>query len=287
MAAEEKSTELKKAPAKRVSVSKKKLNETAQAVELGSQLEAAVGLGEVAEGMETLDEARTYVQAGAATLASASSNLTRAADAALVSERMAQMSAAVGEAGVVDLAQGEALLAESDNVKVLSAMVGMMGENDLEAGLALARVAGELWAVGDVVGMLEMPVLASFLSNRSSLLKGLAVKQVLRSASATSLSEMMAVSGQKIEALGTNEAAEGLARMMVSGAIAERSNQLAEASEELAVMGLTEAAVAQAAADTARELVKEGVAGIAEGAASLGSAQTLDGVAEALKEKAK
>jgi hypothetical protein len=287
MASEEKATEVKKAPAKRVSVSKKQLNETAQAVELGSKLETAVGIGEVAEGMETLDEARVMVRVSAASMASASSNLTRAEDAALVSERMAQMSAAVGEAGVMDYAQGEAMLAESDNVKVLSAMVGMMGENDLEAGLALARVAGELWAVGDVVHMLEMPVLASFLNNRSALLKGLAVKQVLRSASATSLSEMMAASGQKLAALGTNEAAEGLARMMVSDALSERSGQLAEASEELAVMGITDAAMAQAAANTAREMVKEGVAGVAEGAANLGSGAALGGVAEALKEKAK
>ena len=123
---------------KRVSVSKKKLAETAEGMEVGAEMMAVSGVVGVAAGMETLEDTRKMVRAGAEELASGASDLTRAADTAFVAERVARLSDVVGEAGMVDMAQGVALLAHSEDVKVLSDMVGLMSADDMEDGLAMA-----------------------------------------------------------------------------------------------------------------------------------------------------
>jgi hypothetical protein len=140
------------------------------------------------------------------------------------------------------VSQGADLLEASEDVKVLSDMIGLMSREDLERGLAMARMAGELWAVQDVVALLEMPVLAGFLEERGYKLRNLAVRQILSAAAGRGLGQVMAVTGQKIEAIGTDEAAEGLVRLAASEALAEKSADMQKTSEALGKEGADEMA---------------------------------------------
>jgi hypothetical protein len=150
-----------------------------------------------------------------------------------------------------------------------------MSAQDMEHGLELARLAGELWTVGDVVEILQMPVLADFLENRGFLLQEMAVRQILRSAGRSSISEVMAATGKRVAALGENEVAEGAVRMAVAEEMAGRASELDAASVDLAARGMVEMAVAEAAAQAARDMAVEGVTEIAVGAMHIGEAVTL------------
>jgi len=92
--------------------------------------------------------------------------------------------------------------------------------------------------------------------------------------------------GLKMEAMGAEEVAEGLARMAASEAMAERSAELAYAGVGLAERGIEEIETAAVAADVAREVVKAGVAEVAEGASEMGAAAALEETAEVLRKKA-
>ena len=94
------------------------------------------------------------------------SDLTRAADAALVAERVQQLSDVVSMAGVMDVEEGVDMLMKGGDVRTMGAIVGLMSREELDRGMELARLAGELSVAGDVVDMLEMPVLAEFLADR-------------------------------------------------------------------------------------------------------------------------
>ena len=76
----------------------------------------------------------------AAELAAGVADLTRAADAAVVAERMGVLSEVAG-AGELDIAQAIHLLSASEDVEVMSAVVGVMSQADLEHGLQLARLS--------------------------------------------------------------------------------------------------------------------------------------------------
>ena len=91
----------------------------------------------------------------AAELAAGVADLTRAADAAVVAERMGVLSEVVAGAGELDIAQAIHLLSASEDVEVMSAVVGVMSQADLEHGLQLARLSGEQVA-GDIVDLLAM-----------------------------------------------------------------------------------------------------------------------------------
>ena len=75
-----------------------------------AELTAEAGAEEMVAGMETLDVARGLARDAAAGLAAGASDLTRAEDALLVAERVADLSSVVAAAGVVDMAQGAELL---------------------------------------------------------------------------------------------------------------------------------------------------------------------------------
>jgi len=275
-----------KTQTKRVSVSKQKLAKQADALEgaaIGMGLEGAVGM---AEGEETLQAAGDVARLAAAELAVGASKMTRAVDAELVASRMADLSEVVGEAGVVDMAQGAELLADSDDVKTIGAMISLMSAEDLEGGMELARLAGELSAVGLVTERLQMPVLAAFLDARGEQLEQIAVNAILRSSSNRALAQLAMAKGMKIEAMGAEEVAEGLARMVASEAMAERSAELAYTSAVLAEEGVEQMEVGAVAAEVARAGVKVGVAEVAAGASELGAATALDETAEVLRKKA-
>jgi hypothetical protein len=67
--------------------------------------------------------------------------------------------------------------------------------------------------------------------------------------------------------------------------MSQRAEELAAAGAVLAAEGLEELAVAEAAADMARDLAAEGVAEVAAGAAELGAAAEIEEVAETIRKE--
>src|SRR3990172_9177523 len=107
-----------KGTSKRVSISKRKLAQTAEDLEVAAVVAGIQGAAQVVEGAEEI-----------------------------VSQRMAKLSETVAVAGVVDMAEGIQMLAASEDVSVMSALVGLMSFEDIEHGLELARLSGEFSAV--------------------------------------------------------------------------------------------------------------------------------------------
>ena len=139
-------------------------------------------------------------QIGVANVAAGSSDLTRAADAALVAERVQQLSEVVSMAGVTDVEEGVDMLMKGGDVRTMGAIVGLMSREELERGMGLARLAGELSVAGDVVDILQMPVLADFLEERGMRLQEIAVDQLLRFTSTRALAGAIKEAGEDIEA---------------------------------------------------------------------------------------
>ena len=84
--------------------------------------------------------------------------------------------------------------------------------------------------------------------------------------------------------LGENEVAEGMVRMAVSEAAAERSAELSMASDELAIQGLDELETAALAREVAAGAAAAGVGKIAEGAEAMGAGEAIEAAGEALAE---
>ncbi len=270
----------------KVKVSKKQLTEKGEELEAVGTAAEVVGAVAVAEGLENLSVAQTAVRVGVAEVAAASSDLTRAADAALVSEKVQELSEIVGAAGVVDIEEGVDMLMHSDNVKAMGAIVSLMSKEELERGMELARLAGELSVVGDVVDILDMPVLAEFLANRGARLQEIAVDQLLRFTGTRALAGALKDTGKEIEAMGQQEVEEGLVRMAVSEVAAERSAQLSQASDALATRAADELVTAAVAREVAQDAVVAGVTEIAEGSATMGAGEATEAMGEALEERA-
>jgi hypothetical protein len=272
---------------KNVSVSKKKLAKTGQDLEINGTVAEIEGMNQVAAGAQDLRAAKTAVKIGVAEVAAASSDLTRAEDAALAAQRMQQLSDAVGVAGVVDVAEGVDMVMKGGDVRAMSAIVGLMSREELDRGLELARLAGELWTVSDVVGMMQMPVLSDFLEERGMHLQEIAVDQLLRSTGTRALAGAMSQAGRDIEALGENEMEEGMVRVAVSEAATKRSKELSKTSDALASRGVGELAEAVMARDLAREASAAGVTKIAKGAETMGAGEATVQTGEVLEERAK
>ena len=152
-----------------------------------------------------------------------------------------------------------------------------MSREELERGLELARLAGELWTVSDVVGVLDMPVLAEFLEDRGLRLQQIAADQLLRYTGTRALAGAIKETGKDIEAMGEQEVTEGIVRMAVSDAAADRSAELSAASDALASKGVDELSTAAMAGLVARDAAQTGVADIAAGAEELGAGEATDG----------
>jgi hypothetical protein len=212
--------------------------------------------------------------------------LTRAADAAIVAERVQDLSDIVGAAGIVDVEEGIDMLMKGGDVKAMGAIVKLMSREELERGLELARLAGELWTVSDVVGTLDMPVLADFLEERGMRLQQIAADQLLRYTGTRALAGAIKEAGKDIEAMGEQEIAEGAVRLAVSEAAAERSAELSAASDALAVKGVDELSTAAMAGLVARDAAQTGVAEIAAGAEELGAGEEIQAMGATLEERA-
>ena len=274
-----------KSKSQRVSVSKRKLANTADEMEKAAITAAIVGEQEAIHGAEKLKAAKEMGDVGAVVFAKGASDITRAEDEQVMSARMAVLSDVVATAGVVDVTEGAEMLAASEDVGVLSALVGMMSVDDLEHGLELARLSGELHTASEMVDALHMPVLSTFLSERAVRLHEMSVEQIRLAISTDGVSQVLAAAGQRITALGENEVEEGLVRLAISEAVSEQSAAMSRASEDLAVQGIEEMVIGVEVTQVAREEAMEGVSEISSGSAVIGAALAIDDVATTLKEK--
>jgi hypothetical protein len=164
------------------------------------------------------------------------------------------------------------MLAASEDLEAMSALVAVMGAEDLEHGMALARLSGELRAAYAIVRRLRMPVLASFLSDRSERLNFMAVDAVLRASGTRALGTALAATGKDIGELSAEEVAEGVTRLIASAALEERSEELEEEGEAYAEVGVDEVMSAAALGEVARDLTLEGITETSMAAAELGAA---------------
>ena len=275
----------KLAKSQRVSVSKRKLNETADAMEQAAVITAVAGEMEVIEGAEHLDQAADMAAIGAVLIGKGASDLTRAEDEKLMSDRMAVVSEVVGAAGMTDITQGVEMLAASEDVNVVSALMGLMSLDDIDHGLELARLSGELQTAGELVEAIKMPVLAGFLTKRSARLHDMSLEQIRIAVSTKAVSQVLADAGKKIESLGENEMDEGVARIAVSAAVSEESAAMSKASDELAVQGFEEMVVGAEVGRAARAEAMESAAEISTGSAAVGAALAMDEVVTSLRKK--
>ena len=278
---------VKSSTSKRYSVSKRKLAENANAMQQAAAEAAIIGEEHAIQGAERLDAAAELSEVGNVLTAQGASDLTRAVDAKVVSDRLDVLSGAVAAAGVVDIAEGAAILAASDDVNVLSALVGMASEGDIEDALAMARISGELRAASDILAELRMPVFAKFLADRSEKLHDMSVKEVHDAVASKGVSELMESAGARIGDLGENEVMEGVTRLDVAAAGAARAEAMAKASKELAEKGVEEIIVAGEVEKAAQEEALKGAKEIAAGSIVVGEAIAYDQMADNLKKKSK
>lgn len=273
----------KPAKSERVSVSKRKLNEKADEIEKAAVVTGVQGELEAIHGAQRLEAAADLAATGAVVVGKGASDLTRAADTKLMSERMAVLSEVVSAAGAADVAQGAAMLAASEDVSVMSALVGLMSADDIEHGLELARLAGEMQTAGELIESLRMPVLSVFLAKRAARLHEMSVEQVRMALSTRAVSEVLASAGKTMGALGENEMDEGVARLTVSAVVSEESEAMANASNELAVQGLEEIVTGAEIGRAARMEAMESAAQISSGSEAVGAALAMDEMADSLK----
>lgn len=262
----------------------KELSKVAGETEAAALDTAVEGAATMAQGFDALGAAAVANGLSAEGLALGASDLTRAADAAVVAERLGALSDVVGNAGVVDITEGVELLASSADVKAMSAVVGLMSVGDLDRGLELGRMSGELRTISEVVRGMQMPVLAAVLTDRGQKLQRIAADVIVRAAATRSLAQVMAATGVQIGDLGAQEIDEGAMRLAASDLAAERAAEVAAGSLMLGLRATEELAMAEDAATVAGALAAVGVADLAEGATELGEATAVAGVAASLKE---
>ena len=131
------------AKSKRVSVSKAKLAQSGEDLEVIGAVAAVEGADVMVKGSEDLAVAQAAGAVGVAEVAAAASDLTKAVDAGIAADRMQTLSDIVGEAGVMDVAEGVDMLLKGGDVKAMGAIVGLMSWDDLDRGMELARLAGD------------------------------------------------------------------------------------------------------------------------------------------------
>jgi len=178
------------------------------------------------------------------------------------------------------------MIMKAGDVKAMGAIVKLMSKEELERGLELARIAGELWTVSDVASVLDMPVVAEFLEERGMRLQEIAVDQLLRFTGTRALAGAIKEAGKDIEVMGEQEVTEGLVRMSVAEAAAQRSAELSAASDALAAKGVDELTTAAVAGMVARDAAQAGVAEIATGAEEMGVGEATAAMGEVLEERA-
>jgi hypothetical protein len=205
---------------KRVSVGKRELQETAEAVTVAA-LEGVAGLVQAIQGVEELRVARAVAAVSRDALAAGASDVTRGVDQIEAAEGLSKISEVVAAAGVVDLTGGAEILAESQDVEVQSEIVRALGKADLEFAMAIAAIAGQMTVVSDIAAMRDLPVLAVFLDDKGAELHNLAVDSIVRFGATRAVAKCMAQTAARVGKPGAGEMVEGMARAGVATGVAE------------------------------------------------------------------
>lgn len=263
---------------KAVAVSKK---EKKQALQTAAAITAVEGAAQAADGAQLVGAGRELAGVAMQATASAASDLTRAQDTARVAQRVGELGRLVGAAGEADLAQGVTMMATASEIQALSTAFRHLSNEDLEQALRIGRISGELAIISDAASLLNMPVMSRVLDERAMALQQIGVEVLVQYMLGREMSKALEAKGIQVGAFGANEAAEGMARLAVSQAAAQRAEDLEEMSAELAVRGIENAMVAGEAVEAAKAVADAGIAEIAEGAATVGAGVAMDAMAEA------
>jgi hypothetical protein len=210
-------------------------------------------------GVENLTTAQQFAEVSREALASGASDVTRGEETLRAAAEASVLSDVVFEAGVSDVEQGADMLVASEDIAVQSALVSALSAGDLRRGMEIAGISGELRATADVLGILGMPVVSDFLMDKGEQLQELAVRSLLRFGATRTLAESMAETGANVQSLAENELYEGSVRLEASDALKAGSKRLAKKGAKLTELGEDELVVADGMAESARDLVIEGV----------------------------
>jgi hypothetical protein len=156
----------------------------------------------------------------------------RAEEIASAAARVGRVSQEVAAAGARELEHALDVLDAATDVEVASALIGSLTWSDLNRGLELARVSGELDVVGRIVRQMRMPVLESFMQERSRALSDQAVRAIVRAAGTRMLATALAVTGADIGSISASEVEASFAQLEASGALARASSSLASRANE-------------------------------------------------------
>ena len=246
---------------------------------------ASAGASELEQAATAVAIGEALDSAGQIMLASGIQDMTRAADLQTVANRVASLSKIVAESGAADVAQGAEMLVAAEDVETVSAVVGVMSLADLDRGMELARFSGELQAASRIVNKLQMPLLSAFLDDRSGKMGKMAVDNILLASATRALAAAMAATGQKLEDLSATEVAEGIVRLAASGALAERSDELAAESGDSASAAYDKLNAAEELEGAAGRARSEAIDASARGGAALGVATAEATIADSLTDR--
>ena len=255
--------------------------QAAEAAERMAEEEGIAGLADLAGGLEEMEAAAEIEEISQAALIEGVVKETRGAAEEVAAANAAVLSEAVGVAGILDLAQGAEMLAASDDLAVQTAIVSSLSSEDLEISMQLASMAGRMHSVSNLTALLEMPVLSDFLEDQGDELHELALDMLLRFGATRRLAQEMGLTGTAVAELGSNEMAEGIARLVTAEELAAESDILAVAGLLDTVDGMEEVDFAAGMHEIAQDLEAAGMAEVAAGSAEIGEASLLDDMAEA------
>src|SRR4051794_23575849 len=122
---------------KRPTPSKSKLHNAAEEMESKAETEAMGAGVELATGMRGVSDMERARSVGRTLEVVGASDATRGADKLKAAEVAVVLSEITSRAGTLDLAEGAAALAASDDIGVQSAIVGALSEGDLATGMKL------------------------------------------------------------------------------------------------------------------------------------------------------
>jgi hypothetical protein len=246
---------------------------------------ALAGASDLEDAADSVAMGQALDSAGQIMLASGVQDLTRAADLQTVADRVSSLSKIVAESGAADVAQGAQMLVAAEDVETVSAVVGVMSMTDLDRGMELARISGELQAASKIVEKLQFPLLSAFLDDRSGKISQMAVDNILLASATRALAAGMAATGKTLEDLSATEVAEGIVRLAASGALAERSDELAAESGDSASSGYDKVTAAEELETAAGRARSEAIEKSARGGAALGAATAEATFADSLTDR--
>lgn len=266
--------------------SKKKADkaQAAEAVTALSEATATAGVADIDDGLETMATAVETGKVGRQVMRDATRKLVEGEGAQRSARNLAAISAVMAEAGVDDVAQGVALLTASEDIAVQSMLVGELSREDLELGMELASIGGQLQAVSDVVFDLDMPLLAEFLESLGDRMRALSADTIHRFGATRALARALAETGASVGDLGSNEVGEGMMRIEAAEEAAVLSEVADDVGRELRSEGRAEMAAAREIRDITEDLVVDATTEIAGGAAQIGAAEAMSGLAELVME---